>query len=54
MIFRFTEPDDHGWQSVSGGTPESGNLPPGYPGDAGATNSKIPALNGSRVFQTLK
>ncbi|HTB85290.1 MAG TPA: hypothetical protein VK742_16710 [Candidatus Sulfotelmatobacter sp.] len=36
--FVFIEAGNRGWQAVLGGTPKSGNLPPGYCGDAGATN----------------
>jgi hypothetical protein len=44
----FAESGRRGWQSVPGGTPETtrGTQVPQY--------SKIPVLNGSGIFQTLK
>jgi len=49
-IARFTESGRRGWQSVPGGTPETGNLPPGYPQDAGATKTQRPPLRRAPVF----
>jgi len=49
-IARFTESGRRGGQSVPGGTPESGNLPPGYPRDAGATKLKDPRSEGFGYF----
>ena len=50
MMVRFTESDDRGWQAVPGGTPASGNLPPGCPRDAGAAKLKDSGSECGRYF----
>jgi hypothetical protein len=54
VIVRFTESGGRGWQAVSGGTPESGNLPPGLSAGRGCYKLKDPRSEWLRYFSNTK